>query len=238
MGAALGRFRAVSFDCYGTIVDWESGIWAALAPLVASAARPPGREEALAAFARAEPEVQAGSPGAPYPEVLARVHGRLARAWGAEDDPARARAFGASVPSWPPFPDSAGALRELGRHARLIVLSNVDRGSFAGTAERLGVAFDAVWTAEEIGSYKPAPENFRFLLERAKRDFGVGRESLLHAAQSVFHDIVPARAAGIATAWIDRRGGAGGATAEVADPPEPDFRFPDLAALARAWAEA
>lgn len=236
MAAEIEGVRAVSFDCYGTIVDWEAGIWTALAPLVASAARPPGREEALAAFGRAEPEVQAGSPGAPYPEVLARVHGRLAREWEGDEDPALARAFGESVPSWPPFPDSADALRDLGGNARLIVLSNVDRGSFAGTAKRLGVTFDAVYTAEEIGSYKPDPANFRFLLERTERDLGVGRDSLLHAAQSLFHDIVPAKAAGIATAWIDRRGGGGGATAEVSDPPEPDFRFPDLAGLARALA--
>lgn len=237
-GRGLGEFRAVSFDCYGTIVDWETGLWTALGPLVASAAHPPGREAALVAFARAEPEVQAEFPEAPYPEVLARVHRRLAQAWEGADDPALARAFGGSVSSWPPFPDSAGALRELGRHVPLIVLSNVDGKSFAGTAKRLGVAFDAVCTAEEIGSYKPDPANFRFLLERVKRDLGIGRGELLHAAQSVFHDVVPAGEAGIATAWIDRGGGSGGAAGEVADPPSPDFRFPDLETLVRALKEA
>lgn len=233
--ARLSAFRLLSFDCYGTLIDWERGIWTALQPLAARASCAALREAALAAFARHETAVQQAWPETRYPDVLAEVHRRLAAEWGVTADPELDRAFGASVPSWPVFPDTAAALRILGSFVPLAVLSNVDQASFAATARRLGVRFDAVYTAEQIGCFKPHPAAFRYLLRRAREDFGTGPGEILHVAQSLYHDHVPAAAAGLASAWIDRRGGQGGATARVTAIPRMAFRFPDLEALAAAW---
>ena len=231
----LQDFAALSFDCYGTLIDWESGLWTALQPLLARSAAPPAREAALERFAETEARVQAEVPARRYADVLAEVHRRLADAWGVAPDAAAASRFGASVGDWPAFPDTGDALRRLKRRYRLVILSNVDRASFARTLPRLGVEFDDVFTAEEIGSYKPDPRNFAFLIARmAER--GVAREAILHVAQSLYHDHVPANAAGLASAWIDRRARAGGSGATAPPPPGVrwDFRFETLAALADA----
>jgi 2-haloacid dehalogenase len=232
---ALADFAALSFDCYGTLIDWEGGLWTALQPLLAHTDDPPAREAALARFAEVESRVQAETPALPYAEVLAEVHHRLAAAWGVATDPESARRFGVSVGDWPAFPDTAEALRRLQRRYKLVILSNVDHASFARTLPRLGVAFDAVFTAEEIGSYKPAPRNFAFLIARlAER--GIARGAILHVAQSLFHDHVPANAAGLASAWIDRRAGAPGWGATAPPPADVrwDYRFGSLAELADA----
>jgi 2-haloacid dehalogenase len=231
----LHDFRVLTFDCYGTLIDWESGLFAALGPLLAKLPDPPGRDAALASFARHESAQEMETPGMRYAELLARVHRRLAGDWGITADEEAARRFGASVPDWPAFPDSAEALGYLKRHYQLVILSNVDRQGFASSNRRLGVTFDAIFTAEDIGSYKPDPANFRYLLAQlAER--GVGKAEILHTAQSLYHDHVPAQRAGLATAWIDRRHAATGYGATM-PPPEGvryDFRFPSLAAMAEA----
>ncbi|HJS83870.1 MAG TPA: haloacid dehalogenase type II [Acetobacteraceae bacterium] len=229
----LQDFAALSFDCYGTLIDWETGLWASLQPLLDRINPAPSREAALARFAETEAQVQREAPGLRYAAVLAEVHRRLAAAWGAAPDEAAASRFGAGVGDWPAFPDTPEALRRLKQRYRLVILSNVDNASFARTLPRLGVAFDDVFTAEDIGSYKPDPRNFAYLIARlAER--GIAREAILHVAQSLFHDHVPANAAGLASAWIDRRAGAQGSGATV-PPPQGvrwDFRFESLAALA------
>ncbi len=230
----LHDFTVLTFDCYGTLIDWERGIVEALGPWLSRrrAAIPP--ERLLTAFARHESAQQAATPAMPYPELLGRVLRRMGEEFGLEVSEQEARTFGRSVGDWPAFPDSREALAHLARHFRLVVLSNVDRESFARSAARLGDPFDAVYTAEEIGSYKPDPRNFAYMLERLGAA-GHRREEILHTAQSLFHDHLPAKAAGLATCWIDRRGGAaGGATPEVATPVAPDFRFPSLAAMVAA----
>ena len=229
------EIQVLSFDCFGTLIDWESGIWAALAPLVARAGGGIGREAALAAFAAAETEAEAVEPAPLYATVLATVHAGLARAWGVAADPAADRAFAAAIADWPAFPDTAPALRALAARYRLVILSNVDRAGFAVTLPKLGVTFDAVLTAEDIGSYKPDPRNFAALLDRVA-GFGVAPGGLLHVAQSLFHDHGPANRAGIASAWIDRRAG-GEATGWGATAPPPpgvryDLRCTSLAELA------
>jgi 2-haloalkanoic acid dehalogenase type II len=163
------------------------------------------------------------------------VHAALARDWGATEDAAEDAAFGASVGDWPAFPDSAEALRELARAHRLVVLSNVDHAGFRASNARLGVTFDAVFTAQDIGSYKPDPRNFAYMLEHLAAD-GIRKSDILHVAQSLFHDHAPANAAGLASAWIDRRGGAAGWGATSAPPAgvRYDFRFASLAELAAA----
>jgi 2-haloacid dehalogenase len=233
----LTAFRAVSLDCYGTLIDWETGIWDAVQPvLMADAARPVTRPTLLAAFAETEHHIQAERPFVPYPEVLRRCHVALARRFGLRTTDALDAAFGASVGQWPAFPDTVDALRALQRHVRLVILSNIDRASFAASNRKLGVAFDAIYTAEDIGSYKPDPRTFAYLQDQVQADLGLTVDEVLHTAQSLFHDHVPARAAGLATAWIDRHHLAAqdtwGATPRVAVRPAVDYSFPTLAALA------
>ncbi|GBD43828.1 hypothetical protein HRbin40_01310 [bacterium HR40] len=230
----LRDFDVLTLDCYGTLIDWETGILEALARWLARYGRSAEPEGLLQLFARHEPAQQRETPRMPYAELLGRVLLRLGRELAVPVDEEDRRAFGASVGDWPAFPDSPTALARLKRHYRLFILSNVDRRSFAGSAKRLGVAFDGVFTAEDIGSYKPDLRNFGWMLERlAER--GIAKERILHTAQSLFHDHVPAKAAGLATCWIDRRQGCpGGATPTVSVAVVPDFRFPTLLAMAEA----
>ena len=242
MGRSLAEFEVLSFDCYGTLIDWETGIWDALQPLLGSHGGGLSRARALAEFARQESEIERQQPTLRYPEVLAAVHAALAAANGLVTTDELDRDFGQSVPHWPAFADSAEALRRLARRYRLVILSNVDRASFAASERKLGVRFDAVYTAEDIGSYKPAPNNFQYLVAHVREDFGLGPDAILHTAQSLYHDHQPARVMGLANAWIDRqglsRGGAWGATSSVGEHPPTDFRFYTLEEFAAAAAAA
>jgi 2-haloacid dehalogenase len=231
----LSDFEVLSFDCYGTLIDWESGIHAALAPLVSRANAGLSRDAVLEAFAAHESRQQALTPAMTYSDLLAEVHGQLAATWHASRDPAEDARFGGSIADWPAFPDTVEALRYLKQHFKLVILSNVDRTSFQATNRQLGVAFDAIYTAQDIGSYKPDPRNFTYLLDRLEGQ-GIPKAKLLHVAQSLFHDHVPANAVGLASAWLDRRHGTGGsgATAPVSADVHYDFRFTSLAALADA----
>jgi 2-haloalkanoic acid dehalogenase type II len=231
----LSGFKVLTFDCYGTLIDWESGILAALRPLVRRAGVTFDDETILAQFAAHESRQEAAVPGMRYTDVLRVVHARLGGDWGAVDDAAENARFGGSVGDWPAFPDTVEALRVLAARYRLVILSNVDHAGFGGSARRLGVTFDAVYTAEDIGSYKPDPRNFAYLMERLAAD-GFQKSDVLHVAQSLFHDHAPANAIGLASAWIDRRHGAAGwgATAPPPDDVRYDFRFGSLAELADA----
>jgi 2-haloalkanoic acid dehalogenase type II len=231
----LHDFAALSFDCYGTLIDWETGLLAALAPLLRAAAGAPPAAEVLARFARHESAQQERTPAMPYPQILAEVHRRLARDFGAELADTAHESFGASVPQWPAFADSPAALQYLKRHYKLVILSNVDRASFKASNARLGVEFDAICTAEDIGSYKPDPRNFRYLIATLA-SLGVKPGEVLHTAQSLFHDHAPAQQAGLASAWIDRKRmhAGGGAARQPASLPRYDFRFETLAEFAQA----
>lgn len=229
----LSDFKVLSFDCYGTLIDWETGLARALEPIATLSGK--NAESLLEAFARAEHEMESAHPGLRYSELLDRVHQRLSEELGLAPDPNEAKRFGGSVGDWPAFPDVPDALRYLKRHFRLVILSNVDRASFARSNERLGVEFDHVFTAEEIGSYKPSLRNFHYMLDRLG-EAGTGKGELLHAAQSLFHDHGPANQLGIASVWIDRRHGKSGSGATVEPEPRPrfDFRFNSLGELAAA----
>jgi len=234
----LTQFKVLTFDCYGTLIDWETGIWTALQPLVKKGAAGLSRDAVLEAFARYESAQEEATPSMVYSDLLAAVHRSLATEWkvamGEEDH----QRFGASVPDWPAFADSSSALQYLKKYYKLVILSNVDRASFAASNKRLGVEFDAIFTAQDIGSYKPDPRNFEYLLARlAERGFAKG--DILHTAQSLFHDHGPARRFGLASAWIDRRHDQGGLGATVAPPKEAgyDFHFPSLAAMMKAHQE-
>jgi 2-haloacid dehalogenase len=231
----LTEFKVLSFDCYGTLVDWETGICDALLPLLTRHRGALSRGEMLESFARHEAAQEAETPGMIYSELLAHVHRRLAAEWGVAASAEDHRAFGGSVGDWPVFADTRAALAYLQRHYRLVILSNVDRASFAATNRRLGVAFDAIYTAEDIGSYKPDLNNFRYLIAAlGKKGYDPG--DVLHVAQSLFHDHKPANALGLHSAWIDRRQDVPG---WGATPPPPegvrwDFRFASLAELVEA----
>ena len=229
----LSDFKALSFDCYGTLIDWETGIVDALQPLREQSGA--SAEELLDAYGPIEHAIEVEQPGLTYSQLLEQVHARLSRQFDVEPDAVEAAKFGASVGDWPAFPDSAEALRYLKQHFKLVVLSNVDRLSFAGSNERLGVEFDHIFTAQDIGSYKPDIRNFQYLLASLYAD-GVGKGDLLHVAQSLFHDHVPANRMGVASAWIDRRAGKPGSGATVLPDPMPhyDFRFTSLGELADA----
>lgn len=232
----LDDFRVLSFDCYGTLIDWETGIWNALQPLLADNRQDITREDALAAFGQVEPEVEHAMPHLLYREILEQVHARLAHLWNLTSAPELDRMFGASIGEWPDFPDTRAALSYLKQHFHLVILSNVDRSSFAKTNMQLGVQFDAICTAEDIGSYKPDQRNFSYLLDQVRK-LGHAPDQLLHVAQSLFHDIEPASAMGIHRCWINRRGdnGAGaGATRPVSRMPDVEFSYPTLGALASA----
>ena len=231
----LSDYSVLTFDCYGTLIDWETGIAEALAPWLEGAGVNLGRDRVLEAFAQLESAQQAATPALRYPELLALVHRGLAERFGIAPDAEAAAAFGASVGDWPAFPDSADALAHLKQHFKLVILSNVDRASFARSNARLGVSFDAVYTAEDIGSYKPDPRNFDHLL-RHLAERGIAKGQILHTAESLYHDHIPARRIGLATCWIHRRAGkeGHGATRVPDGEVRPDFRFESLAAMADA----
>jgi 2-haloalkanoic acid dehalogenase type II len=231
----LSDFEAISFDCYGTLIDWETGLLSVLAPWARSRGLVMDDDELLVTYAGYEELAEAEHPRAPYPEILRQSMITLGEDLGAEVTAEDAERLATSVPDWPAFEDSPAALAALGGQFKLIILSNVDRSSFAGSAERLGVTFDSVLTAQDVGSYKPSPRNFAALQEEARR-LGVGEGRLLHAAQSLFHDHVPAKAVGLRTAWINRRHDRRGWGATPAPPVEvtPDWEFPSMAAFAAA----
>lgn len=251
----LDSFRALTFDCYGTLIDWESGLLALLLPW-ATRAEPRSRdrkladlaparasrdlpiaapsdahradalaERLLAAFGESEPVREAQGPdGRPgfqrYPDVLRAVMTDIAAALGVDpagaSTRAAAEALANSIGDWPAFPDTPAALASLQRRRKLVIVSNVDRASFARTNEKLGVTFDAIVTAEDVRSYKPAPAHFHRALE-ALAAMGVAKHEVLHVAQSLFHDHVPAKALGLATCWVrrPRAGDERGSTAVV-----------------------
>ena len=233
----LTEFQAMSFDCYGTLIDWEAGLAGVLAPWARSAGLDLDDEALLAAYSRHEAEAEDAYPHEEYPQILARSMRALGSELGSQVSPEDAQRLAHSVPDWPAFADSADALAALSRRFKLIILSNVDRASFAASNQQLGVQFSAVITAEDVGSYKPSPRNFASLLTEASR-LGIEAGMLLHVAQSLFHDHVPAQRAGLRTVWINRRMGrpGWGATPAPAAPVVPDWEFSSMAALAHAVA--
>jgi 2-haloacid dehalogenase len=231
------RFRALSFDCYGTLIDWEAGIVQALRQWADRAGVARSNEDLLGWFSAIETTVQGEqSPALLYPDVLAETLRRIGVRANAPVTDEDAAAFGASVGDWPAFPDSPGALRRLESTFKLIVLSNVDRGSFALSNRRLSVEFDLIITAEDVGAYKPRAPHFDALLA-ALPELGVEPSELLHVAQSLYHDHEPAHRFGLPTVWIDRRHdkpGYGATPAPGDEDIRPAWRFDSMAAFAAA----
>jgi 2-haloalkanoic acid dehalogenase type II len=231
----LTDFSVLTFDCYGTLIDWESGIYNALQPLMAKGGIKLDREAVLVEFAKHESAQEHETPDMIYSALLSAVHRRLADAWKIPTTDAEHARFGGSVPDWPAFPDSAASLQYLKKFYKLVILSNVDRESFKGSNKRLAVEFDAIYTAQDIGSYKPDLRNFHYMLERLAK-MGIAKGDILHTAQSLFHDHAPAKQVGLASAWIDRRHAAQGWGATMPPPAGTsyDFRFNSLAEFVQA----
>ncbi len=231
----LTDFKVLTFDCYGTLIDWESGMIEALKPLTGRVSRALSRDAILEAHARHESFQQTQTPVSRYRDLLAIVHRRLAEEWNVPVSWAESEAYGQSVKRWPVFADSPAALQYLKQHYKLVILSNVDNESFAASNGKLAVAFDAIYTAEDVGSYKPSDRNFEYMLSRLA-GLGFARQEVLHTAESLFHDHAPANRHALASCWIyRRRGQAGfGATMNPQTMPTCQFRFDSMAELVKA----
>lgn len=231
----LSDYKALTFDCYGTLIDWESGMIAALKPLTDKLTPALPRNGVLEAHGRHESLQQRYTPAKRYRDLLPIVYKRLAEEWRVPVSWDECVRYGQSVGDWPAFPDSTEALRYLKKHYKLVILSNVDNQSFAASNKRLGVDFDAIYTAEDIGSYKPDPRNFAYMLENLAT-LGVQKSDILHTAESMFHDHGPANTVGLKSAWIYRRHGQEGfgATRNPGPMPKYDVMFKSLGEFAAA----
>ena len=223
----LREFSVLTFDCYGTLIDWETGLRQAFAQVFDAHGITADFERLLLQFGEHESVLEQG-PFMEYKAVLRGVLASIAKLYGFTPTPLQLDAFALSVGEWPPFADSRDALRALKKQYKLVVVSNVDDDLFAHSAAQLGVMFDDVITAQQVRSYKPSYNNFNLALAR----IAVPKERILHVAQSLYHDIAPAKALGLSTVWVNRRAGkTGGATPE--SDARPDLEVPDLATLAK-----
>ena len=220
-------FDVLTFDCYGTLIDWEAGILAALRPPLEAHGLAGTDEQLLEAFARHEAELE-GGPYKAYRDVLGDVLTAMLRHQGSEPTADEVAAFGGSVAEWPAFPDSTAALARLHERYRLGVITNCDDDLFAASEASLGTKFDWVVTAQQARRYKPNPRGFELMFERV----GLPPARILHVAQSLFHDHVPAKRLGLSTVWVDRRGGRPGFGATPPAEAAPDLTVPNMATLA------
>ncbi len=227
----LTRFTTLTFDVVGTLIDFETGILNWFRPRVGDVAD----AEILERFARAEDRLLRSHPTLPFTQMLPLIYPELARDLGLPTDEPLARSFRDSIADWPAFSDSVEALAYLGRHYRLVAATNADNWALERMSRTLGDPFDDRVTAEDVGVNKPDPQVFAYLRGRLSAA-GVARDEILHTAQSQYHDIVPAKRLGFATAWIERRAGQTGygATPAPAEAAEPDFHFACLAEMAAA----
>ncbi|KAF2269973.1 haloacid dehalogenase [Lojkania enalia] len=230
----LTDYQLLSFDVYGTLIDWETGLANALQPLLERSGKTDvDRQFILKTVSEVQNPQEKATPGLKYSDILTKTHPQIASKLGcAAPTPEESRAFGESVGSWPAFPDTVDALKRLGRFYKLVVLSNVDNASFAATNEGplQGVVFDAVLTAQDIGSYKPDPRNFEYMVREVKERFGVEKEAVLQTAQSQYHDHHPAKRFGLKSVWISRYGSLMGNEQEEVF----DWRFATLGEMADA----
>ncbi len=220
------RIQVVTFDCYGTLIDWETGIWTAFQRAASEDGVRLDREAVIAAYHVVEPMVESG-PYRTYRTVLIETARRVAAECGWSIDRERAAFLPQSLPEWPAFPDTNAALSRIAAGRRVGILSNVDEDLLIETVRRFDVEFDFRVTADRVESYKPDLAHFE-----AARPFVGKSGGWLHAAQSLFHDVAPARCIGVPVAWVNRQG-----QRPAPDDPRPDMEFPDLAALAD-WLES
>jgi 2-haloacid dehalogenase len=222
------KFRTLTFDCYGTIIDWESGILSALRPILQRHSKPVDDARLLELYG--ELELKAENPYQSYRKVLQAVVNDLGQRLGFAATAEEATSLPDSLPKWKPWPDSVAALRKLKAKYKLVVISNVDDDLFATTAKHLDVAFDHVITAQQAKCYKPCRQIFELALSRIASP----REEVLHVGQSVYHDVVPAKALGLSSVWVNRPSARPGVGAVKAASGKPDLEVSNLASLAKA----
>jgi 2-haloacid dehalogenase len=223
----FAQFRLVSFDCYGTLIDWETGIFSALHPILVAHGKTIEDSELLRLYSELESDAQQGE-FHPYRDVLQSVVRGFGKHLAFHPTASQIRSLPDSLPNWPPFPDTIAALAKLKAQYQLAIISNVDDDLFAATARRLQIPFDYVITAQQARAYKPSPQIFKLAQQRT----GVAPGQWLHAAQSVYHDVIPARSLGIATVWVNRPSSRPGSGAAKAASGQPDLEVPDLKTLA------
>jgi 2-haloacid dehalogenase len=223
----FSKFTTVSFDCYGTLIDWEAGILPTLRGVLAGHGRSLSDAALLELYGEFEAQAESG-PYQSYRQVLESVVERFGERFDFPPSPTELRSLHESIPKWPPFPDTVAALQELQKRYKLAVISNIDDDLFAATSNNLGVDFDFIVTAQQAKSYKPSLNNFRLAL----RTIGISPDRLLHAAQSIYHDVIPAQSLGIASVWVNRRSARPGVGAVRAAVGQPNLEVPDLATLA------
>jgi 2-haloacid dehalogenase len=219
--------EVLTFDCYGTLIDWEAGIAAALGAVTRAHGVAVPDEDLLTTYAGHEAALE-GGPYLQYREVLARGCRGVCSDLAIEPTDDEVDAFAGSVGEWPAFPDSAVSLEALTSRFKLGVITNCDDDLFAASNRRLGITFDWIITAQQAGSYKPSHRNFELAFERIGRP----RDRILHVAQSLFHDHVPAKELGLRSVWINRRAGREGSGATPPAAAQPDATFPDMASFA------
>ena len=217
----LSDFKMLTFDTYGTLIDWESGIYNALEPLLDQLPLRLSRDEVLELFAEFELKQQTDTPRQLYSSLLADVSRSIAQKWQIKLSDEEAATFGRSVKHWPEFEDSAQSLNYLRQHYLMATLTNCDRISYMGSNARLEIEWDGVYTAQDVGCYKPQLRNFEYLFERARKDLGILPQEILHVAQSLTHDMVPATSMGMTKVWINRRHDVEGLGATA--PPEGEY---------------
>jgi 2-haloacid dehalogenase len=223
----LTRFKVLTFDCYGTMIDWETGIFSALRPILTAHNKSVPDLALLELYSELELEAEQGE-YLRYRDVLQSVVRGFGERFGFSPTDTEVRSLPESLANWQPFPDTVEALRKLKSRFQLAVISNVDDDLFASTAPKLGVAFDHVITAQQAGCYKPCMGMFKL----AEGRIGVSREQWLHVGQSIYHDVIPAQSLGIATVWVNRPSPRPGSGAAKAASGKPDLEVPNLSALA------
>jgi 2-haloacid dehalogenase len=223
----FSQYRVLSFDCYGTLIDWETGIFSALRPILTAHGKSISDSELLTVYSELESEAERGE-FHPYREVLESVVRGFGDRLGFHPTEAQASSLPDSLADWRPFADTVAALCQLKARYQLAIISNVDDDLFAATARRLEVPFDHVITAQQARAYKPSAQIFNLAQQR----IGVASAQWLHAAQSIYHDVIPARSRGIATVWVNRPSPRPGSGAAKAAAGQPDLEVPDLKTLA------
>jgi 2-haloacid dehalogenase len=223
------RFEIITFDCYGTLIDWEDGILPCLHRILASHGQHADAATILRLYGDFEAAAEQGE-YRPYREVLQSVVRQFGRQFDFAPSDDELRSLPESLPNWKPWPDTVGALCELRRRFQLAIISNIDDDLFAATRPQLGVAFDQIITAQQAGAYKPSLKPFELALSR----IGVPAHRVLHVGQSIYHDVIPAQALGLATVWVNRPSPRAGVGAVKAAEGRPDLEVSSLAELATA----
>jgi 2-haloacid dehalogenase len=225
----FSSFRLITFDCYGTLIDWETGLLRALRPLFARNGGSVSDAELLKHYGEIEAELESG-PYLQYRDVLARTAEQMGQVLGVKVSSQEARNFAGSLPQWEPFPDTVAALQTLGKTFQLGIISNTDDDLFAQTQKKLPVPFALIVTAQQVRSYKPSLKNFDEALKRSGRS----KDEILHAGQSLYHDVAPANSLGIRNVWVNRPSivpNSGAAKPAVAQPGMEVHSLAELTAL-------